>query len=242
MSIAVQTRRGGKHRKHVTSTATKGRVTVVALATGAASVASAGAAQANAEENKQAQEQQAPTLNGTDALAEAGIPSAPQVLSVAQPQQLGDLQSQLNKALQFTQQRIQEDLKARAPKTARPAVGAFTSGFGMRWGAMHNGIDIANAVGTPIKAVMDGVVIDSGPASGYGNWIRIRHNDGSVSVYGHMETLAVAVGQQVYAGQEIAGMGSRGFSTGSHLHFEIHPDGTTPVDPKAWLEAHGITL
>nr|WP_051061032.1 M23 family metallopeptidase [Corynebacterium ulceribovis] len=240
--MAVQTRRGGKHRKQVTSTATKGRVTVVALATGAASVASAGVAKANAEENEQAQIQQAPTLNGAQDALTDGFGSAPQVLNIAQPQDLGDLQSQLNKALKFTEQRLLEDSKARAPKTAKPAAGSFTSGFGMRWGSMHNGVDIANAIGTPILAVMAGTVIDSGPASGYGNWIRIRHNDGSVSVYGHMETLDVSVGEQVYAGQKIAGMGSRGFSTGSHLHFEIHPDGNTPVDPKAWLEARGISL
>ncbi|MDK8767625.1 M23 family metallopeptidase [Corynebacterium freneyi] len=122
----------------------------------------------------------------------------------------------------------------------RPAAGELTSGYGPRWGRMHNGIDIANAVGTPIYAVMSGTVIDSGPASGYGNWIRIRHNDGSVSVYGHMETLSVSVGQTVGAGEYIAGMGNRGQSTGSHLHFEIHPDGSTPVDPEPWFAEHGI--
>ena len=124
--------------------------------------------------------------------------------------------------------------------TARPAAGELTSGYGARWGAHHNGIDIANGVGTPIYAVLGGSVIDSGPASGYGNWIRIRHNDGSVSVYGHMETLSVAVGQTVRAGENIAGMGNRGQSTGSHLHFEIHPDGSTPVDPVPWFNERGI--
>ncbi|UBI02295.1 M23 family metallopeptidase [Corynebacterium freneyi] len=122
----------------------------------------------------------------------------------------------------------------------RPAAGELTSGYGPRWGRMHNGIDIANSVGTPIYAVMSGTVIDSGPASGFGNWIRIRHNDGSVSVYGHMETLSVSVGQTVGAGEYIAGMGNRGHSTGSHLHFEIHPDGSTPVDPEPWFAEHGI--
>ena len=125
-------------------------------------------------------------------------------------------------------------------KVVRPADGSKTSGYGPRWGTMHNGIDIANSVGTPIYAVMSGTVIDSGPASGYGNWIRIRHNDGSVSVYGHMETLSVSVGQTVGAGEYIAGMGNRGHSTGSHLHFEIHPDGSTPVDPEPWFAEHGI--
>ncbi|WIM67484.1 M23 family metallopeptidase [Corynebacterium breve] len=124
----------------------------------------------------------------------------------------------------------------------KPAEGAFTSGYGPRWGTMHRGIDIANSVGTPILAAMAGTVIDSGPASGYGNWIRIQHDDGSMTIYGHMETLSVSVGQRVEAGQYIAGMGSRGFSTGSHLHFEYHPAGSGAVDPQPWFAAHGISL
>lgn len=125
---------------------------------------------------------------------------------------------------------------------AKPATGTFTSGFGPRWGTMHNGIDIANTIGTPIYSVMPGTVINSGPASGYGQWIRIQHDDGSMSVYGHMETLNVSVGQRVGAGQHIAGMGNRGFSTGSHLHFEIHPAGSGPVDPITWFANRGIYI
>ena len=107
---------------------------------------------------------------------------------------------------------------------------------------MHNGIDIANDIGTPINAVMDGTVIDSGPASGFGQWIRLRHDDGTITVYGHMETLDVSVGEHVTAGQKIAGMGSRGFSTGSHLHFEVHPGGGGPIDPVPWLAERGISV
>lgn len=125
---------------------------------------------------------------------------------------------------------------------ALPASGAFTSGFGSRWGSFHSGVDIANSVGTPIYAAMAGTVIDSGPAQGYGQWIRIRHDNGAITVYGHMQTLGVSVGQRVAAGEYIAGMGSLGFSTGSHLHFEIWPDGANAVDPQAWLAQHGIYL
>jgi murein DD-endopeptidase MepM/ murein hydrolase activator NlpD len=127
-----------------------------------------------------------------------------------------------------------------AASVVRPAAGTFTSGFGPRWGTMHNGIDIANAIGTPIYSVMSGTVINSGPASGFGQWIRVKHDDGSMAVYGHMSTLNVGVGQRVSAGQHIAGMGSEGFSTGSHLHFEIHPSGNGAVDPVPWFAAHGI--
>lgn len=125
---------------------------------------------------------------------------------------------------------------------ARPAEGTFTSGFGTRWGTFHAGIDIANAEGTPIYAAMAGTVIDSGPASGFGQWIRIQHDDGTITVYGHMSTLGVSVGERVKAGQYIAGMGSMGFSTGSHLHFEVHPAGGAAVDPQAWLAARGIQV
>ncbi|MDY3127447.1 MAG: M23 family metallopeptidase [Corynebacterium sp.] len=138
-----------------------------------------------------------------------------------------------------------------APKTGHtadgrqvvfPTTGRLTSTFGMRWGSMHNGIDIANPVGTPIVSIMDGEVINSGPAQGFGNWIRIKHANGEVSVYGHMQanSLAVRVGDHVTAGQHIATIGSEGHSTGPHLHFEIHPDGVTPVDPQAWFAQQGI--
>lgn len=125
-----------------------------------------------------------------------------------------------------------------------PAEGTFTSGFGQRWGSPHNGIDIANEIGTPIYAVMDGTVINSGPASGFGNWIRIQHDDGSISVYGHMQAdmLYVSEGEQVRSGQNIAGIGSEGQSTGPHLHFEIHPAGSGAIDPVPWFAEYGISL
>ncbi|QGU05932.1 M23 family metallopeptidase [Corynebacterium comes] len=136
------------------------------------------------------------------------------------------------------------ELAAQAPSASvvKPTEGTFTSGFGMRWGSLHAGLDIANVVGTPILAAMGGTVIDSGPASGFGQWIRIQHDDGSIAVYGHMETLDVSVGEQVTAGQKIAGMGNRGFSTGSHLHFELYPTGSGAVDPAPWFAQHGITF
>lgn len=125
--------------------------------------------------------------------------------------------------------------------TASPTTGTFTSGFGPRWGTNHNGIDIAADIGTPIYAVKDGTVIDSGPAQGFGNWIRIQHDDGTITTYGHMSTLSARVGDEVRAGDYIAGMGSEGQSTGSHLHFEVTDPNGTKVDPLPWLHANGIT-
>ncbi|WIM68386.1 M23 family metallopeptidase [Corynebacterium breve] len=237
-------RTGGKHRKHSPN---KGRVALVAVATGAVSTAGAGgAAAANLQQTSstEAANIEYELANDVDAaeIVDQVVEAAPQILSIAEYKPTTNLEEQLGKAVQYSTERAEADLAARAPSVVKPAEGTFTSGFGPRWGTMHNGIDIANAVGTPILSVMDGTVIDSGPASGYGNWIRIKHDDGSMSVYGHMVSLDVAVGERVTAGQKIAGMGSLGFSTGSHLHFEIHQPGGGPIDPQPWFAQHGISL
>ncbi|MBF6522761.1 M23 family metallopeptidase [Nocardia farcinica] len=121
-----------------------------------------------------------------------------------------------------------------------PARGMFTSGFGSRWGTFHNGIDVAGPIGTPIYAVAAGTVIDAGPAQGFGLWVRIRHDDGAITVYGHMYDFFVSVGERVPAGMQIARMGNRGDSTGPHLHFEVIVNGRH-VDPRAWLAARGLS-
>ncbi|MFE6924106.1 M23 family metallopeptidase [Nocardia sp. NPDC057663] len=122
-----------------------------------------------------------------------------------------------------------------------PAKGAFTSGFGSRWGTMHRGIDIAAPIGSPIYAVADGTVVEAGPAQGFGLWVRIRHDDGTISIYGHMYDFFVSQGERVPAGMQIARIGNRGDSTGPHLHFEIVQNGQH-VDPQAWLALHGLRL
>ncbi|GAA5044533.1 M23 family metallopeptidase [Nocardia callitridis] len=122
-----------------------------------------------------------------------------------------------------------------------PAIGTFTSGFGSRWGTFHAGIDIAGPIGTPIYAVANGTVIDAGPAQGFGLWVRIRHDDGSITVYGHMYDFFVSVGERVPAGLQIARVGNRGDSTGPHLHFEVVLNGEH-VDPQRWLALHGLNL
>ncbi|WP_309116914.1 M23 family metallopeptidase [Saccharothrix sp.] len=131
---------------------------------------------------------------------------------------------------------------ARRPKVAKPAEGSFTSGFGARWGTTHYGVDIANAIGTPILSAMDGVVVEAGPASGFGLWVRVKHGDGTITVYGHVNEILVSEGQQVAAGQQIATMGNRGQSTGPHLHFEVWLGGSQKIDPVGWLRERGISL
>lgn len=119
---------------------------------------------------------------------------------------------------------------------AWPARGVLTSGFGRRWGRMHQGIDIAGPVGTPIVAAADGEVIFSGwNSGGYGNLVKVWHPNGTTTYYAHNNRNLVRVGQQVRQGQQIAEMGSTGFSTGPHLHFEIRPRNQGAVNPIALL-------
>ena len=117
-----------------------------------------------------------------------------------------------------------------------PAKGTFTSGYGWRWGRMHKGIDIAAPIGTPIVAAASGEVISAGwNSGGYGNLVKVRHPDGSVTFYAHNNRIYVRRGQRVRQGQQIAEMGSTGYSTGPHLHFEIRTNRNVAVNPVAHL-------
>ena len=116
-----------------------------------------------------------------------------------------------------------------------PAQGVLTSGYGWRWGRMHQGIDIAAPIGTPVVAAASGKVINAGWHSGYGNLIRIEHLDGSVTTYAHNNKNLVSHGQKVDQGEQIAEMGNTGRSTGSHLHFEIHSADEAAINPLALL-------
>lgn len=118
----------------------------------------------------------------------------------------------------------------------------FTSPFGYRHdpkGAgrrMHAGVDMAGPRGTPVYATADGVVIAAERERGYGNVVKIRHDFGVETVYGHLSRIRAAVGQQVSRGVQIGDMGSTGRSTGSHLHYEVRVN-DQPVNPMSYLEA-----
>lgn len=234
--------------------ALRGRAAVLAVAAGAAvSAASAGSAMSTSSTHATEAGDIALLANGgevpstssaTPTTSAAPTPSAPELVvpASAPADDAPDVHSaMLYAGTEINAQREIEEEKARRPKIAIPALGAFTSPYAMRWGSFHSGIDIANAVGTPILAATDGTVVDSGPAQGYGNWIRIMSDDGVMTTYGHMETLDVAKGDRVVAGQKIAGMGSLGFSTGSHLHFEVEVDGQK-MDPVTWFLQHGLEI
>lgn len=104
----------------------------------------------------------------------------------------------------------------------------------------HTGTDYAAAMGTPVRAIGDGVVIFAGTKGGYGNMIDIRHRNGMVSRYGHMRNFATGMrpGMRVAMGSTIGFVGMTGWATGPHLHFEIRVDGVAH-DPKLALQSRG---
>lgn len=116
-----------------------------------------------------------------------------------------------------------------------PSRGAISSSFGMRWGKMHEGLDIAASMGDPIYAALDGSVVYSGWENGYGYVIKLQHENGLLTIYGHCSRLDVSVGQSVDKGDQIGLVGSTGNSTGPHLHFEVRVNGV-PQNPVAFLK------
>lgn len=139
-------------------------------------------------------------------------------------------------------------VEAARPKFKLPMrAGSFsvTSCFAPRWGTFHTGIDMAAPAGTPVYAAGDGVVLSSGNAGdGFGQSVRVEHATGDVTLYGHNSAVLVDKGEKVKAGQLIALVGSTGFSTGPHLHFEVRigDENGDKQDPVDWLSERGIRL
>lgn len=118
-----------------------------------------------------------------------------------------------------------------------PIKGRLTSGFGMRGKRMHEGIDLAAPKGTAIRAAAEGKVVYSGAGmKGYGKVVVVKHADEFSTVYAHNSSLLVKMGEKVQKGQVIARVGSTGWATGPHLHFEVRRRGV-PEDPLVYLPA-----
>ncbi len=118
-----------------------------------------------------------------------------------------------------------------------PVEGTVTSGFGYRWGRMHEGIDISVPEGTPIRAAADGTVIleqSESESGGYGNYTCVDHGGGLSTCYAHQSSFAVSTGASVSQGDVIGYSGNTGHSTGPHLHFEVRINGA-PTDPLGYL-------
>ncbi|OBF25692.1 hypothetical protein A5727_03990 [Mycobacterium sp. ACS4331] len=230
---------GGQHRKPAAS-ALKGRVMIAAMAAGAAAAAAHSAV--NPADKASAETTLASDTTLAGATNVTGTARGMQVVSVT-PALNSTLHSEeLAKGAAYAQERAEREARLARPLFAKPTQGIFTSGFGYRWGALHAGVDLAGPIGTPIYAVADGVVIDVGPTAGYGAWVKLRHSDGTVTLYGHINTWTVSIGQRVFAGDQIATIGNRGFSTGPHCHFEVMPNGSDRIDPVPWLAQRGISV
>ncbi|WP_037332114.1 M23 family metallopeptidase [Saccharopolyspora rectivirgula] len=232
------------------SSAWRGRVVVAAVAAGAFAAAgqslAAGEGHAAPDHDDFNPRDAGATFSSAAAETDKTNPESqaatPEVLPVAKVTDASEEAEKLAKSARIAEERAAALAEAMRPKFVKPAEGYFTSGFGGRWGTIHYGIDIANSKGTPIYSVADGVVIEAGPASGFGLWVRVQHEDGSISVYGHVNTILVNEGETVKAGDQIATMGNRGFSTGPHLHFEIWNTSGKKINPLPWLRERGISL
>ena len=229
-----------RHRRQPTSAA-KGRVLIAAMAVGAAAAAAytvVNPRQPVSTTRTVLAAERAPMEGApiTEVRGVQVVSSKPAINAVVHAEELA-------KGVAYAAERAAREARLQRPLFTLPTRGLFTSGFGYRWGALHDGIDLAGPVGTPIYAASDGIVKEAGPTnSGYGAWVLIRHYDGTVTRYGHINSWNVQVGQPVFAGDQIATIGNRGNSTGPHLHFSVLLGGTNATDPVAWLSARGVSV
>ncbi|WP_410785829.1 M23 family metallopeptidase [Kribbella sp. C-35] len=133
---------------------------------------------------------------------------------------------------------------AAAPKIVLPTTGYhLTARFnqaGGRWAHNHTGLDFAAPMGTPVRSVMAGEVIQADFEGAYGRQVKVRHADGTVTSYSHMSEFDVSVGDSVEAGTMVGRIGMTGNTTGPHVHFEVLPGGGDPIDPEPWLREHRL--
>lgn len=150
---------------------------------------------------------------------------------------------QVASAVSLTEEKVEEEVEKQLSTldgvyfSVKPVSGNITSRFGANESIRdhtHKGIDIAASNGTTIVAAADGKITYSGWMSGYGNLIIITHENGIQTYYGHCSKLYVSEGKEVSAGDKIAAVGSTGYSTGNHLHFEIRKNGTQ-INPQTYL-------
>jgi murein DD-endopeptidase MepM/ murein hydrolase activator NlpD len=161
--------------------------------------------------------------------------------------QVRDTRSSLEgdlRALEAEQERVQAALVARQASAGPirqgsgalvwPVSGPVVSPFGMRWGRLHAGVDIAVPAGTPIRAADAGRVVLMGWVGGYGNYTCIQHTGSLSTCYAHQSSFSISNGASVSQGQVIGSVGCTGHCFGDHLHFETRVNGS-PVDPMGYL-------
>ncbi|MGZ3709755.1 MAG: peptidoglycan DD-metalloendopeptidase family protein [Bdellovibrionota bacterium] len=157
--------------------------------------------------------------------------------------------SELNRDTLMVEQTLQDEYELLADQksflaalpTRKPAIGYYTSGFGVRTPPvgggrvrMHEGLDIAARIGTPISATADGVVAFADSKAGYGQTVILDHGYGLETWYGHTKKILVTKGQKIHRGERIALLGNSGRSTGPHVHYEVRVH-NIPVDPWTFI-------
>ncbi|GAC59431.1 M23 family metallopeptidase [Gordonia sp. PS3] len=254
-AVAAQPETGKpKHRLRAPSSALRARTALFAIAAGATAIAVTGSgSDGQASPLAQAPADPAP-VDGSNVVPVANTSASdtgPGAVPAASQADMSDFGDQLSQGVKIAKEQAAAIAAKQKPLVVSPipmGVYNLTSAFAPRWGTFHGGIDMAAPLGTPIHAATDGVVIDAGPASGFGNWVRLKAPDGTITVYGHMASSGVLVhkGQQVTAGDTIALVGSEGFSTGPHCHFEVWIKGPSgayvKIDPAIWLAKKGVRL
>ena len=226
-----------KHRRQPTSAA-RGRAWIAAMAAGAA----AAAAYVNIKPEPKPVTR---TVLASDLTPAADAPQAhgAELVTIKPAVNAAVHNEEFARGVAYAAERAQREALLQRPMYSLPTRGIFTSGFGFRWGALHDGVDLAGPIGTPIYAAADGVVKEAGYTnSGYGAWVLLTHSDGTVTRYGHIDSWNVRVGQRVFAGDQIATIGNRGQSTGPHLHFSVLLGGHNAIDPVGWLAANGVSV
>jgi murein DD-endopeptidase MepM/ murein hydrolase activator NlpD len=186
-----------------------------------------------------------PTQQDADKAAQSGDRA-----NKAQAQAQAATALRANTIAQAARSAERQDLATRAREAARAAVAhawqmpiknpVKTSNFGLRWGRLHEGEDFAVPVGTDLASMSTGTVVFAGQESGFGNLVKIRYWDGTVTFFGHMSRITATAGEAVEPGHVVGQSGNTGHSTGPHLHLEVHPGGGAAANPAPWLAAHNI--
>jgi murein DD-endopeptidase MepM/ murein hydrolase activator NlpD len=150
-----------------------------------------------------------------------------------------------HEALQaFAQQAEKQAAKIRENQWVLPLesyrISATFGASSYLWSSVHTGLDMSAPSGTPIRAIANGTITETGYDGSYGNKTVVTLEDGTEIWYCHQSTMNVSVGQTVEPGQAIGAVGSTGNSTGPHLHLEVRPGGGDPVSPISTLAVHGV--
>jgi murein DD-endopeptidase MepM/ murein hydrolase activator NlpD len=208
------------------------------------SLASAQKAAQQAAAQKAAQQRAAKlaanaTLTQRRALALAAAKAAAAKKAAAHAKALAEAKAEVAAKAAALKAAAKAKAKIVLPTTGYHLTARFNQAGG-RWAHNHTGLDFAAPMGTPVRSVMAGEVIQADFEGAYGRQVKVRHSDGTVTSYSHMEEFDVSVGDSVDAGTMVGRIGMTGNTTGPHVHFEVLPGGGDPIDPEPWLRKHGL--